>query len=649
MLRKLEQLPEVSAARKAVRLWYVARYYRGSQLVWRLVSLARRRWLRLTGGRRYARVPEVRVEPGTAGDLALLAERKLDERSVMPSRSTAEKLLCGRYRFLGFERTLPDPIDWRLRDWPDAACLWRFHLHYHEFLLDLMAAARQSGRSSFCDRAWDVVTQWIEGNPLSDHAVLSDAWHPFCISRRLPVWISLWSASPPDDAQRGPILAGIFRQARFLEDHLERDLGGNHLLENARALVLAGCFLGVVEADRWRRKGAAIFKEELRRQILPHGEHFERSPGYHAEMLDAMLDVRDATRTLMPDLSALCAATAEEMAAFLDGILHADGDVPLWGDCWLLGAELLQRRLRAAGVSPRINHEQRQDARAVEKEPADGQDARASQKATVRRLGDCWIYRDGGDYLLWDTGPVGPDHLPAHAHADLLSFEASLGGRRLFVDSGVCGYEDDLLRRYCRSTAAHNVLQIDDADQCDLWSRFRMGYRGWPLGFRSGKAGDFHWAAAWHNAYRRLGVPTVGRWIACRPGGPWACVDSANGRGVHKLAFWLHLHPDVIAEQVSDDEVLLDPGARQCRLRFLKAGQIAITDGWYCPEFGRHLPAPAVLWTASAVLPAVCGWSLSWQEPHQQSRLDVSEPGKATFCWGDERILVEPASASTCG
>ena len=106
--------------------------------------------------------------------------------------------------------------------------------------------------------------------------------------------------------------------------------------------------------------------------------------------------------------------------------------------------------------------------------------------------------------------------MPAHAHADLLTFEASFGGRRLFVDSGVFNYEDDAMRRYCRSSAAHNVLQIDGHDQCDMWSRFRMGYRGWPTGLECGQTHGFHWARAAHNAYRRLGVPKLGRWLACR-------------------------------------------------------------------------------------------------------------------------------------
>ena len=37
---------------------------------------------------------------------------------------------------------------------------------------------------------------------------------------------------------------------------------------------------------------------------------------------------------------------------------------------------------------------------------------------------------------LLDTAPIGPDYLPAHAHADTLSFELTLFGQRVFVNSG---------------------------------------------------------------------------------------------------------------------------------------------------------------------------------------------------------------------
>ena len=635
--------------RKAARGWYILRYHRPSQLAARLLSIVRRRYEAACGAGRDAPAPASLPTVRHHAGLERIARARLESRAA--EAAAADRLLEGRYCFLHVERELPDPIDWRLECWPDAPHLWRFHLHYHEFLLDLAAEGHFG-------RAWEIVCQWIENNPLRDPRVRLDAWHPYCISRRLPVWISLWTASPPGGQLRGRILAGMQLQADDLANHLERDLGGNHLLENLRALMLAGCFLDGPEAARWREEASRWLRRELAAQILPHSEHFERSPMYHAAMLDAVLDIRDAAEGLVPETARLAAEAAEKMSGFLKAVLHPDGQIPLLGDSCFgetpLPARLLQRAAaqdEAADLPP--GHAT--DWLDRKSEGSTQPHARASglrlneekQAARAMRLGDYWVYRDEESFVLLDAGPVGADHLPAHAHADLLSFEASFRGARLLVDSGVASYEDDAMRRYCRSTAAHNVLEIDGENQCDMWSKFRMGYRGWPSGlivgqtdgtekgdrhrncsyqfssqttigcgasplFQPSQTGGFSWARACHNAYRRLGVPVVGRWFACRPGGPWLCVDWAEGKGTHRCTNRLHLHPEVAVEQTVDGELTLRVAGAELRLRFFTPGEVTVSEAWYCPAMGCRQPAPVICWTATATLPAVCGWSLAW-------------------------------------
>ena len=193
------------------------------------------------------------------------------------------------------------------------------------------------------------------------------------------------------------------------------------------------------------------------------------------------------------------------------------------------------------------------------------------------------------------------------------------------------------MRRYCRSTAAHNVLQIDDADQCDLWSRFRMGYRGWPSTLETGNTDGFSWARATHNAYRRLGVPRVGRWLACRPGGPWFCVDWAEGRGRHHLTSRLHLHPQTVVLSIRDGEVQLGFHGSTIQLSYLTPGKVDVVSGWYCPEFGRGLASPVIEWSAEAGLPAFSGWCLALENTGGIPRLDCDERGSLWIRWTDRQ------------
>ena len=63
------------------------------------------------------------------------------------------------------------------------------------------------------------------------------------------------------------------------------------------------------------------------------------------------------------------------------------------------------------------------------------------------------------------------------AIADFFSFELSLRGTRVVVDSGVSTYETGPMREYCRSTRAHNTVEIEGQDLVELWGAFRVGRR----------------------------------------------------------------------------------------------------------------------------------------------------------------------------
>lgn len=635
-----ERLKCSAWSHRASRLWYVLRYYRSGQLAMRLLSIGKRRITRLTGngaaGYLPKAVPQLRANLG----FGQILDHRLAARRANGAVAKADRVRQGRFEFLNQERLLPDPVDWQLRCWPEVPHLWRFCLQYHEFLLDMAAAGLQHREPGWFDRAWDLVGQWIEHNPPRDASRLGDAWHPYCISRRLPAWLLLWTASAPPDELAEPVLRSVACQASFLEHHLEWDVRGNHLVENAKALVMAGTFLDSPDADCWLRKGASILRRELAEQILPHGEHFERSPMYHAQMLEAVLDVGDVVRAVMPDLSELCSSTALRMAAFLKTILHPDGEIPLLGDSCL-------------GETTPPGHLIARAGEAGEKDDLapDHHSCSIRQPTAAQAIGAYWAYRHDEDFLLFDAGPVGPDHLPAHAHADLLTFEASIQGRRVIVDSGVFDYQAGTMREYCRSTAAHNVLQIEDQDQCDMWSSFRMGYRGWPGRLETGLDHGFHWARASHNAYRRLGVPRVGRWMACRRGGPWFCIDWAEGTERHELTNRLHLHPDVAVELVKNNEVHLNAAGLLLRLYYLLPGEISVAKGWYCPEFGRRVGNSVIQWTSVTELPSVCGWYLAWGQCNGVATLDDVASAALSVRWveGETQRHLRPIENASAG
>jgi len=340
---------------------------------------------------------------------------------------------------------------------------------------------------------------------------------------------------------------------------------------------------------------------------------------YHVDVLLSLADIRDAFRAAYGDLPGDLDELIEKMAQFLGHILHPDGQIPLFGDSTLdLTPSPRQVFARLRMDFPNLQPEQ----------------------AVSRQVGDYWVYREGGKFLIFDAGPVGPDHLPAHAHADLLNLEASWAGQRLFVDAGVHDYEDSPERAYCRSTAAHNTLEINGQNQCDVWSRFRMGRRGWPGPLFHDQVGPFHYAWCTHNAYRNSGCPEIKRLTMCIEDGPWLIVDSCMGTAGTSMASRSHvcsswtvlqsLHSHAVLECPSE-RLVLEPGSTAGHVWESQAGK-------YYPEF--NLKKEAKVFMMRGVAPNVLVWQIR-SETSEQASCAVLQDTASFVYQGSECVVFD--------
>jgi uncharacterized heparinase superfamily protein len=282
-------------------------------------------------------------------------------------------------------------------------------------------------------------------------------------------------------------------QARHLSRNIEVHLFGNHLFANAKAMVFAGSFFRGPEAEMWLREGLTILDREIPEQILPDGGHFERSPMYHSLILEDLLDLINLGRAY-PDIFETIGAVrivswedvANRMRYWLCAMCHPDGEIALLNDA-------------AFGIAPSLAE----------------LDAYAARLGfpTVVRLEDGITQLQESGYiriqknsavLLLDVGPLGPDYLPAHGHADTLSFEMSLHGHRVIVDSGVSRYDDSPARLFQRGTKAHNTVIVDDKDSSEVWGSFRVARRAKPFGLKISEEKDEIEVVCRHDGYRRL-------------------------------------------------------------------------------------------------------------------------------------------------
>jgi len=190
----------------------------------------------------------------------------------------------------------------------------------------------------------------------------------------------------------------------------------------------------------------------------------------------------------------------------LAALHHPDGGIALLNDSALNlytdPAELRQYIGRAIG-----------EATNTKSQPAN------NQPFALNESGYFGARNASESYVICDAGPIGPDYLPGHAHGDIFSFELSLRGYRVIVDSGTHDYEVGEMRNYCRSTRAHNTIEIDNQDQCEFWGAFRVGRRGRPHDVRWEPldGGGFR-LSGWHDGYQHLpGAPTHRRTFVWHP------------------------------------------------------------------------------------------------------------------------------------
>ena len=472
----------------------------------------------------------------------------------------------GRITLLGSHAFLSD--GWRHIEQPQ---LWRFHLHYWDWAWQLHASTSpEQFQALFAEhfRAWKTENPWGSG----------DAWAPYVVSLRTWTLCGLHRSFPESSEVRQMVAVEIREHADFLRWACEYDVGGNHLLKNLKGLVGAAVFLG--DNTLLQRCQRAIARQ-IEIQVLADGGHFERSPAYHAQVLGDFIDIEHLLACAGVEQPAGIQDAIARMRSWLDAMAGPQRLTPAFNDGPCVGDDEL-RRLGVRGGS----HE-----------------------------GLRWLAESGyvvvnpseRVHLVVDVGDPCPDELPAHAHADCLSFALSVDGRPAVVDTGTSEYGAGPRRAIERSTAAHNTVAVDGQDQTEVWGSFRAASRARPSVLAVEFAGDIAVVEAEHDGYRRLpGRPMHRRRIVVSPAG-MAITDTVRGRGDHMSTSSLHMACSV-------DEVRTTAGRRVSApgVDVVASADLAMTAETYASAFGEHLPCTRLQQQCAGLLPHQFSWDLTW-------------------------------------
>jgi uncharacterized heparinase superfamily protein len=495
--------------------------------------------------------PDVRAAP---------ALRAICNSYTAPIYAPQSMLSPDRFRFLNSEGVCTDAVHWQGQG---RSQLWAYNLHYFDDLSSEGAGVRRSWHQRIMQR-------WIVENPPGEGI----GWDPYPVSRRVVNWIK-WSfaGNPLTQSARQSLSV----QVRWLNRRIESHLQGNHVFANAKALIFAGLYFEGEEPDGWLRRGLSLMQKEIFEQVLADGGHFERSPMYHAGFVEDMLDTMGILQAYGRTVDTSWPDTIVRMMAWAEAMSHPDQGIAFFNDAAFgIFPNLAQLRAYAARLNTDI-------------EPAE-------RTGVHRLMPSGYISIDLPPfYLVCDVAPIGPDHLPAHAHADALSFEMSFRGRRVFVNSGTSEYGLSAERQRQRGTAAHNTLVLDDEDSSEVWAGFRVARRSRARLLDVRAAVSTVRVVGEHDGYRRLRGKNMHKRSWKLTAQQLTIEDTVEG-GFRSAKCYFYLHPEIRIRQTGGFEVhLSDSRGVLLEMRFEGAAVVEVIDSTWHPEFGVALTSHCIV------------------------------------------------------
>jgi len=484
--------------------------------------------------------------------------------------------------FLNQKRSFEYIIDWACMDEPK---LWRYNLHYFDFLLDDGAPEQVKDK---------LINDWIT----ISHGLKEDAWEPYPVSLRIVNWVKYFIKYKNNNVPDA-WLVSLAQQAHVLYHSIEYHILANHYLKNGKGLFFAGAYLNVDYSSKWFDKGKVILIEEAEEQILNDGGHYEKSPMYHSILVEDYLDVINLissnSLSLTSDELVFLTEKTTKALSFLNTILMPDSDIPLFNDSAFKITphpdEIFQYAQKVIGYErPEVSNE---------------------KEITALTDSGYFIIRNKNSQCVIDCGSISPEYQPGHTHCDLLSYELSIKGHRVVVDTGLHDYEGSEDRVYARSTKAHNTIEIDNKEQSEVWGQFRVARRAKVLSSRlytdNGMGNVFegsykpYWASADNIIHSRKVI---------NKDNVWTINDEVLGSGSHSVKNYIHFHPDIEILNDSNKYLLVKHGVNIAELEISDGFDCFISDGYYYPEFGKKYNSKVMIMSSYKVLPAELEYSI---------------------------------------
>jgi uncharacterized heparinase superfamily protein len=517
---------------RIVRLYHTVKYLKAKQFFWRLLNLIPRF------------ISEVNVFPP-------IINEQLTYNFIPRNIITTN---YDQFKFLNETHSL------KLVGWDDNSIskLWRYNLHYFDYLLQVENSDNQ------IEHQLKLIENWIDYN----HFGQGTGWEPYPTSLRIINWIK-WHWFCNGLSERAKL--SLWNQVRWLANRPEYHLLGNHLFINAKALLFASAFFRLDSNSKYFKESLSILQKELKEQFLEDGAHFELSPMYHSLAMEDLLDLISISNKVpnnFPSNEILKKYTIGMI--WLETMIYDNSELSHFNDC-------------ANGIGPKYL-----DIEAYANKLGIAKEISSKNKLYVHKESGFIVYKDEKSHLIADFGKIGPDYLPGHAHADTLSFELAVNGERIVVNSGISVYGSSIDRLFQRGTGAHSTIQIDMENSSEVWSGFRVAKRAVPFNIQVHSIpetdNEISFQAS-HNGYLRLKNKAIHTRKFNLSNNTWSIDDEIVGSG-NKVISRFYLHPEIDVRKTEDGIMLSKKNIYLINLKYDFKFDFKIVDSYYHDQFG---------------------------------------------------------------
>ena len=350
-----------------------------------------------------------------------------------------------------------------------------------------------------------------------------DGLEPYPTSLRIINWIKFISRFNIDDKRiNDHLYLDLSRLSRNLEFHLL----ANHLLENAFAIWFGAHFFSDQKLLNLSKR---LLSNQLNEQILKDGAHYELSPMYHQIILIRLLEAisiaksntNNCNLSFLPfliDKAELMLGWSKNLYSITDDIVRINDSVE----------GIVRGYIDLLDFANNLN---------------------IFPKSMPFSDSGFRIIKSSSLSMLLDISEITPSYQPGHSHADTFNFIVYNENSPFIVDPGISTYESNEYRFNERSTSYHNTICINNYNNNEVWSSFRVARRAKVEVIKDSP----NYIIAKHNGYRKLKTVHKRKWLT-RKDSLIIIDEIESSKSILSIAYF-HFHPDVLDFKIEENKI----------------------------------------------------------------------------------------------